>query len=87
MMLKHLFAGVLFAWLLSTALPASAQVEPKWFVLRTHESGNCWTATLVRLDGQYTSTFERKAGGPYDTEEQALTRLKALSDEGTCNRD
>jgi len=87
MMLKHLFAGVLFASFLSTALPASAQVEPKWFVLRNHESGNCWTATLVRLDGQYTSTFERKAGGPYDTEEQALARLMSLSDEGTCNRD
>jgi hypothetical protein len=87
MILKHLFAGVLLASFLATAVPSSAQVEAKWFVLRNHEVGNCWTATLVRVDGQYTSTFERKAGGPYDTEEQALARLKSLSDEGTCNRD
>ena len=84
---KHLFVGALIASLLTTAVPTSAQVQAKWFVLRNHEVGNCWTATLVRLDGQYTSTFERKAGGPYATEEQALARLKALSDEGTCNRD
>ena len=84
---KHLFAGTVVASLLTTAVPSSAQVEAKWFVLRNHEVGNCWTATLVRLDGQYTSTFERKAGGPYATEEQALARLKSLSDEGTCNRD
>ena len=84
---KHLFAGVLLASLLSTAVPTSAQVEAKWFVLRNPEVGNCWTATLVRLDGQYTSTFERKAGGPYATEEQALARLKSLNDQGTCNRD
>ena len=87
MTLKHLLAGALLASPIATAVPASAQVEAKWFVLRNHELGKCWTATLVRLDGQYTSTFERKAGGPYATEEQALARLKSLSDEGTCNRD
>ena len=84
---KHLFAGALIASLLTTDVPTSAQVQAKWFVLRNHEVGNCWTATLARLDGQYTNTFEQKAGGPYDTEEQAFARLKALSDEGTCNRD
>jgi hypothetical protein len=87
---KHRFAAVTFASLLACAsspVPLFAQGEAKWFVLRNHEVGNCWTATLVRLDGQYTNTFERKAGGPYDTEEQALARLKSLSDEGTCNRD
>ena len=86
MMLKHLFAGALFASLLSTAVPSSAQVEAKWFVLRNHEVGNCWTATLVRIDGQYTSTFEQKAGGPYATEAQALERQKILESDGTCNR-
>jgi hypothetical protein len=84
---KPLFAGALLASLLGTAGAACAQVQAKWFVLRNHEVGNCWIATLVRLDSQYTSTFERKAGGPYDTEEQALARLKSLSDQGTCNRD
>jgi hypothetical protein len=84
---KHLFAGALLASLITSTVPAFAQVEAKWFVLRNHEVGNCWTATLVRLNGQYTNTFEHKAGGPYATEEQALARLKALSDEGTCNRE
>jgi hypothetical protein len=87
MMLKHLFAAALLASLLSAAVPAFAQVETKWFVLRNHEVGNCWTSTLVRLDGQYTGAFERKAGGPYETEERALARLKSLSDGGMCNRD
>jgi hypothetical protein len=50
MILKHLFAGALLASLVSTAVPSSAQVDAKWFVLRNHEVGNCWTATLVRLD-------------------------------------
>ena len=54
--------------------PGSGQIVA---VLRNHEVGNCWIATLVRLDSQYTNTFERKAGGPYDTEEQALARLKS----------
>jgi len=81
-------AGALLSSLLvSTAvIPASAQTESKWFVLRNQEVGNCWTATLVRIDGQYTSTFERKAGGPYDTEAQALERQKVLENEGACNR-
>ena len=84
---KHLFAGALLAFLLITALPTAAQVQAKWFVLRNHEVGNCWTATLVRIDGQYTSTFEQKAGGPYDTEVQAVERQKTLENEGACNRD
>jgi hypothetical protein len=90
MVRKHRFAAVTLASLLAIAsspVPLFAQGEAKWFVLRNHEVGNCWTATLVRLDGQYTSTFEQKAGGPYTTEEQALARLKSLREEGTCNRD
>ena len=89
MTVNHRLAGAILASLLAFAYfaPLFAQGDAKWFVLRNHEVGNCWTATLVRLDGQYTGTFERKAGGPYDTEEQALARLKSLSDEGTCNRD
>ena len=52
--------------------------EAKWFVLRNHEVGNCWTAVLIRIDGQYINTFAQKAGGPYDTEDEALQRLKVL---------
>jgi hypothetical protein len=79
---KHLLAGaLLFSFL---AAPALAQTNAEWFVLRNHEVGNCWTATLVQIDGQYTNTFEQKAGGPYETQEQALARLRELSREATC---
>jgi hypothetical protein len=87
MALKHRFASVTLASLSASLLPLAAQGESKWFVLRNHEVGNCWTATLARVDGQYTSTFEQKAGGPYDTEAQAAERQKALEDEAACNRD
>jgi hypothetical protein len=90
MILKHHLAALPLASLLvfaNTALPLFAQGGGKWFVLRNHEVGNCWTATLARVDGQYTSTFEQKAGGPYDTEAQAMDRQKKLENEGTCNRD
>ena len=85
MTLKHVCAGALLSSLLAaTAVTAAFAAESKWFVLRNHELGTCWTATLVRIDGQYTSTFERKAGGPYATEAQALERQKALEIQGTC---
>jgi hypothetical protein len=66
--------------------PASAEEQSKWFVLRNHEVGNCWTAVLIRIDGQYINTFEQKAGGPYDTQEEALARQNALESQGTCQR-
>jgi hypothetical protein len=67
-------------------VPALAQEQAKWFVLRNHEVGNCWTAVLIRIDGQYINTFAQKAGGPYDTEAEALQRLKVLEDQGTCEK-
>jgi hypothetical protein len=67
-------------------MPALAQVQAQWFVLRNHEVGNCWTALLVRIDGQYINTFAQKAGGPYDTEEEALVRQKVLEDRGICQK-
>jgi hypothetical protein len=89
MTLKHRIAGVTLASVVAFAspVPLFAQGEAKWFVLRNHEVGNCWTATLARVDGQYASTFEQKAGGPYDTEAQATDRQKTLESQGTCNRD
>jgi hypothetical protein len=90
MTLKHHLAGVTLVSLLAfTYSPVLlfAQGQGKWFVLRNHEVGNCWTATLARVDGQYASTFEQKAGGPYDTEAQAIDRQKNLENQGTCNRD
>jgi len=78
-----------FFLVLTVAVPTMAtfaQAQGKWFVLRNHEVGNCWTAVLIRVDGQYINTFVQKAGGPYDTEEQALERLNALVDQGTCQQ-
>jgi hypothetical protein len=66
------------------AAPAYPQEQAKWFVLRNHEVGNCWTAVLIRIDGEHTNTFEQKAGGPYDTEQQALERLKFLQTAQAC---
>jgi hypothetical protein len=85
MTFKHLFAGALLCVFI--AAPSSAEEASKWFVLRNHEVGNCWTATLIRIDGQYINTFEQKAGGPYETQARALDRQKSLENEGTCNRD
>jgi hypothetical protein len=79
--LLSLFLAIAFS-----PVPVFAQGEARWFVLRNHEVGNCWTAVLVRIDGQYINTFEQKAGGPYDTEQQALERLKALEDQSTCSQ-
>jgi hypothetical protein len=90
MTVNHRFAGVILASLLAfaySAVPHFAQGDAKWFVLRNHEVGNCWTATLVRIDGQYTNTFDQKAGGPYNTEAQALDRQKSLENAGACNHD
>ena len=67
-------------------VPVFAEEQVNWFVLRNSEVGNCWTAVLIRIDGQYINTFERKAGGPYATEAQALERQKALENQGTCQQ-
>jgi hypothetical protein len=48
----------------SPSVPALAQEQAKWVVLRNHEVGNCWTAVLIRIDGQYINPFAQKAGGP-----------------------
>ena len=74
----------LFLVIAVPVMPALAQGEGKWFVLRNHEVETCWTAVLIRIDGQYINTFEQRAGGPYDTEEQALVRQTALEQQGTC---
>jgi hypothetical protein len=85
MTFKHLLAGALLCVFIGA--PLSAEETSKWFVLRNHEVGNCWTATLIRIDAQYINTFEQKAGGPYETQARALDRQKSLENEGTCNRD
>jgi len=68
-------------------LTASAtQEQPKWFLLRDHQIGSCWPALLIKIDGVYRHGFAQTAGGPYDTEEQAIERRKALQETGTCQQ-
>ena len=81
------FALLSLEALAENASAVSVAERAKWFVLRNHEVGNCWTETLVRINGQYTNTFEQKAGGPYDTEAQALERQKILEVQSACRRD
>jgi hypothetical protein len=76
MTLKYAFAVALLSLFLAiplTVIAASAEGQFKWFVLRNHEVGNCWTAVLIRIDGQYINTFEQKAGG-LTTQRRKLSR-------------
>jgi hypothetical protein len=81
-------ARALLAFML-TALPlsaATAQEQPKWFVLRDHQIGSCWTQLLIKVAGEYRHSYAQTAGGPYDTREQAFARKEALQETGTCQR-
>lgn len=80
--LSSVFVSLVSLAQIASAAPVDEQA--RWFVLRNHEVGNCWPAVLVRINGQYTNTFEQKAGGPYDTEAQALERQKILEAQAIC---
>ncbi len=74
---------------LSIAISASAslaQENSKWFVLRHDQTGDCWIALLIKIDGAYRHGFAQTAGGPYDTREEALEREKELEDRTVCKR-
>lgn len=77
------FVALSFSALAQSTTPV-AQEQAKWFVLRDQQIGTCWAALLVKIDGSYRHGFARTAGGPYDTEEEALEREKALQETGTC---
>lgn len=66
--------------------PVSANEGAKWFVVRHHTTGACWTAMLIRVDGEYAHGFAQIAGGPYDTKKEAMTREEALEKEGVCTQ-
>lgn len=65
---------------------ANAAEDAKWFVVRHHTTGNCWTAMLIQVNGEYAHAFAQLAGGPYDTKKQALEREAALEKEGVCTK-
>ncbi len=66
------------------AAPASADESAKWFVVRHHTTGDCWTAKLVRVDGEFVHAFAQTAGGPYDTKKEARAREDELVRKGVC---
>ena len=77
------------ALLVSIGLPissSSAQEDSKWFVLRHDETGNCWTALLIEIQGSYRHEFAQKAGGPYETKSEARKREEQLEKEGACSK-
>ena len=80
--------AVLTAVLSAAALqePANAQENAKWFVVRHDQTGDCWTALLIEVNGAYRHEFAQTAGGPYDSKAEALQREKQLEQEGTCKK-
>ena len=74
---------------LSTGFPirsSLAQENAKWFVLRHDQTGSCWTALLIEIQGSYRHAFAQKAGGPYETESEARMRLIQHEKENICSK-
>ncbi len=68
------------------ATPGTAQEQAKWFVLRDQQTGYCRTALLPKVASYCPHGFAGIAGGPYDTEEQALDRQGVLGIQGACQQ-
>lgn len=66
--------------------PASAADDGAWFVVRHDKTGACWSAVLVKVDGEYAHAFAQVAGGPYKTKAEARAREAALEKEGVCTQ-
>lgn len=65
---------------------AIAAEDAKWFVVRHHDTGNCWSAMLIKVNGEYAHAFAQLAGGPFDTKKEALTREADLETKGVCTK-
>lgn len=88
-----LFASALIASMLNvqtiaaqTEAPEARSQIPKWFVLRHGKTGYCQTALLISIGGDYRSRTYLKAGGPYDTQEEAVRQKEALEAETICTK-
>jgi hypothetical protein len=84
---KIVITGLLSLLLIPTIFPVTVSVsqeQAKWFVLRHATTGNCWTALLISIKGDYRSANALKAGGPYDSEDKALAEKKDLERRGVC---
>lgn len=65
---------------------AQASEDAKWFVVRHHTTSNCWTAMLIKVNGEYAHAFAQLAGGPYTSKKEALEREAALVEKGVCSK-
>ena len=81
------FTAFVLATVLSALPAAGAGSESGWFVLRQRESGDCWTARLIMISGQYASGTNQIAGGPFASEADAEAHLAQLVERATCRPD
>jgi hypothetical protein len=63
---------------IAAAVPAT---QPRWYVLRDHQTGYCWAANVP---AGYRRAFAQTAGGPFAAEEQARDRMHALQSAAAC---
>ena len=68
----------------STAAEPPKSEAARWFVLREGQTGYCRPALLIHMDGVYQHGASLLAGGPYETQAQAMARLQQLIDTRTC---
>ena len=57
---------------------------PKWFVLRDGQTGSCRVSFLIPVHGHYMGRTGLKAGGPFNTEDEAAEYRKVLETRATC---
>jgi hypothetical protein len=89
MSIKTVVSICLLSLVLGSALiasPAMAQESAKWFVLRHDKTGNCWTALLISIGGDYRHEFAQKAGGPYENKLEARKSEEKLEKQGDCSK-
>lgn len=67
-----------------TADPDARPRAPKWFVLRDGVTGDCRISFLIPVHGHYMDRTGLKAGGPFDTQEEAAAHRKELESRATC---
>lgn len=84
--MNRIFAlGVVAAAALTVSgVAQAADNGGKWFVLRQETGGTCWPAKLISVNGQYASGSALKAGGPFDAEADAQSRIAELQAIGAC---
>jgi hypothetical protein len=71
----------------SWAQGAEQSKGPKWFVLRHSQTGFCRPRLLIRIQGHYRHGWGQVAAGPYDTQDGAQKRIKALIGQNICTNE